>query len=341
MTPEGWRMVELRDILMPISRLQPVVAERTYPLLGVRWYGNGCHHHQTSQGSELKTSTLNTVLVGDVTYNKMWVSKGAFAVVGDNHNGLFATSEYPTFRTVANVLPAFILWAFKDPAFVALARESCRGTTSRARLNPRDFLRLPLILPSFGEQRKIAAILSSVDGAIEATQAVIDQLQIVKNAMMDKLLTRGLPGRHTKFKMTEVGEVPEEWEVELLDHVARRGSGHTPSKSHPEYWDGAIKWVSLQDSKKLDRLYIHDTAAKISASGIANSSATEHPAGTVVLSRDAGVGKSAITTDVMAVSQHFMAWLVFGGASSGRASRAAASSGIESARGASTLTRSR
>ncbi|MEH1784991.1 hypothetical protein [Nostoc sp.] len=42
--------------------------------------------------------------------------------------------------------------------------------------------------------------------------------------------------------------------------------------------------------------------------GIANSSAVLQPLGAVILSRDAGVGKSAITKDVMAVSQHLMAW---------------------------------
>jgi type I restriction enzyme S subunit len=70
-----------------------------------------------------------------------------------------------------------------------------------------------LPLPPLPEQRKIAAILSSVDEAIEGTQAVIDQLQVVKKAMMAELLTRGIPGRHTKFKTTEIGEVPEDWEV--------------------------------------------------------------------------------------------------------------------------------
>lgn len=166
-----------------------------------------------------------------------------------------------------------------------------------------------IALPPLPEQRKIAAILSSVDEAIESTQAVIDRLGVVKKAMMSDLLTRGIPGRHQRFKMTEIGEIPEEWEVVKLDAVARRGSGHTPNKHHPEYWDGNVKWVSLRDSAQLDRLYIHDTVAKITPEGIANSSAVEHPAGTVVLSRDAGVGKSAITTDVMAVSQHFMAWV--------------------------------
>ena len=57
------------------------------------------------------------------------------------------------------------------------------------------------------EQRKIAAILSSVDDAIEKTQAVIDQVQVVKRGLMQELLTRGLPGRHTRFKQTEIGEI--------------------------------------------------------------------------------------------------------------------------------------
>ncbi len=166
-----------------------------------------------------------------------------------------------------------------------------------------------LAVPPLREQKKIAAILSSVDEAIEAAQSVIDQLQVVKKAMMAELLTRGLAGRHTRFKQTEIGEVPEGWQTPLLDDVARRGSGHTPSKTHPEYWSGDIKWVSLTDSPRLDRLYLNDTSEKITAHGIANSSAVEHPAGTVILSRDGSrVGKSGILTAVMAVSQHFMAW---------------------------------
>ena len=110
------------------------------------------------------------------------------------------------------------------------------------------------------------------------------------------------------YKQTEVGAIPEEWETPTLDSVAKRGSGHTPNKKHPEYWDGDIKWVSLKDSDGLDRVYIDETVATITRAGIANSSAVIHPAGTVVLSRDAGVGKSAIMKSAMAVSQHFMAW---------------------------------
>lgn len=110
------------------------------------------------------------------------------------------------------------------------------------------------------------------------------------------------------YTLVELGVIPVDWETPLLDAVAKRGSGHTPDKKHPEYWNGDIQWVSLKDSDALDQIYIDETAASITPAGIANSSATVHPAGTVVLSRDAGVGKSAIMKRDMAVSQHFMAW---------------------------------
>lgn len=98
------------------------------------------------------------------------------------------------------------------------------------------------------------------------------------------------------------------WPTVKLDEVAYRGSGHTPSKQHPEYWDGSIKWLSLRDTFRLDQGVIHETAATITPAGLAHSSAVLHPAGSVVLLRDAGIGKSGVLGSEMAVSQHFMVW---------------------------------
>jgi type I restriction enzyme, S subunit len=167
-------------------------------------------------------------------------------------------------------------------------------------------------------QKRIAAILSTIDTAIEQTEALIEKYQHIKAGLMHDLFTRGvLPTGQLRppceqapelYQKTAIGWIPREWQYELLDNLALRGSGHTPNKDHPEYWNGGIKWVSLADSNKLDQLYISDTELEISHKGIVNSSAVLHPAGIVVLSRDAGVGKSAITTEPMAVSQHFMCW---------------------------------
>ena len=86
-----------------------------------------------------------------------------------------------------------------------------------------------IAVPPLSEQRKIAAILSSVDDAIEKTQAVMDQMQVVKRGLVQELLTRGLPGQHARFKQTEIGEVPADWEVVELSQLGTIVGGGTPA----------------------------------------------------------------------------------------------------------------
>lgn len=119
--------------------------------------------------------------------------------------------------TATGVEPAF-LWHALRREVPRLVRVS-QGSTFAA-VNKADLYALDIPLPLPNEQRKIAAILSSVDDAIEKTQAVIDQVQVVKRSLMQELLTRGLPGRHTRFKQTAIGEIPASWcAVPLSDVV--------------------------------------------------------------------------------------------------------------------------
>ena len=172
-----------------------------------------------------------------------------------------------------------------------------------------------ILTPPKKEQEKIAEVLSTIDRVIAQTEAIIAKQQRIKTGLMQDLLTKGIDENGNirseathEFKDSAIGRIPVEWNVELLDKLGERGSGHTPNKSHPNYWNGGIKWVSLADSSKLDQIYIFDTDKEISIQGLKNSSAVLHPKGTVILSRDAGVGKSAILGTKMAVSQHFIVW---------------------------------
>ena len=165
------------------------------------------------------------------------------------------------------------------------------------------------------EQTLVANILNALDRAIEQTESLITKQQRIKTGLMQDLLSKGIDAHGNirseathAFKDSPLGRIPVEWDVDLLDKLALRGSGHTPSKRRSEYWNGGIKWISLADSSSLDRIHISVTDKEISELGLKNSSAVLHPAGTVVLSRDAGVGKSAVMGCDMAVSQHFMAW---------------------------------
>lgn len=74
-----------------------------------------------------------------------------------------------------------------------------------------------LPLPPLPEQRKIASILSTVDEAIQKTDEVIEKTQKLRKGLMQRLLAKGIG--HTRFKQTEIGEIPEEWEVMRLGDV--------------------------------------------------------------------------------------------------------------------------
>jgi type I restriction enzyme S subunit len=63
-------------------------------------------------------------------------------------------------------------------------------------------------------------------------------------------LGEGGPPRNEPQKQTEIGPVPESWEVVPLSDVCRFQSGGTPSKKNPEFWQGTIPWVSPKDMKR-------------------------------------------------------------------------------------------
>jgi type I restriction enzyme S subunit len=115
-----------------------------------------------------------------------------------------------------------------------------------------------------------------------------------------------------KAQGSAFAEAPRGWQRFQLRHIARLGSGHTPSRERPEYWqDARIPWITLGDVWQLRRerqKYIGETAERISELGVENSSAVVHPAGSVVLSRTASVGYPGIMARDMATSQDFAVW---------------------------------
>ncbi len=99
-----------------------------------------------------------------------------------------------------------------------------------------------------------------------------------------------------------------------LRYVATTGTGHTPSRRRPDLWvesERVIPWMTLADVGTLrdgSVDVVRDTAERITPRGLASSAAVIHPAGTVLLSRTASVGFTAIMGRDMAVSQDFMTW---------------------------------
>ncbi len=99
------------------------------------------------------------------------------------------------------------------------------------------------------------------------------------------------------------------WRWTPLSDLARLESGHTPSRKHPEYWDGTIPWIGIKDARANHGRCITDTIQKTNELGIENSSARILPENTVCLSRTASVGYVMVMGKPMATSQDFVNWV--------------------------------
>jgi len=151
------------------------------------------------------------------------------------------------------------------------------GTTF-LEVSKKDIRRILIPLPPREERQRIAAILRSVDEAIERTEAVIAALREVKRGMMQELLTKGISedgrirdpkAQPEEFSETGLGPLPRLWRVVRMGDLGKWHSGGTPSKANAAYWEGDVPWVSPKDMK---RLLLDDTVDHVSTDGVSEGS---------------------------------------------------------------------
>lgn len=107
----------------------------------------------------------------------------------------------------------------------------------------------------------------------------------------------------TRFKQTDVGIIPEDWEVSTLaTHIDIIGGG-TPKTTIKEYWEGGgIPWISIVDFVG-DKRWIHDTEKHITKIGLENSSTKLLHKGQLIISARGTVGELGQVTKDMAFNQ--------------------------------------
>ena len=107
------------------------------------------------------------------------------------------------------------------------------------------------------EQQKIAYILSTVQRAIEQQERIIQLTTELKKALMHKLFTQGLRGEPQK--LTEIGSVPESWEIAKMGDFVNFQTGKLNSNAAKP--NGAYPFFTCsQETYKIDD-YAFDTEA--------------------------------------------------------------------------------
>lgn len=252
---------------------------------------------------------------GDVLFGKLrpnlrkaWLADTDGDAVGDFH----------VYRPAPDLLTSrYLAYVVLSEPFLEPVIASVYGARM-PRADWGEIRNIPVWVPSLDKQRSIADYLDRETAQIDAFIAKNEKLISLLTERLAVMRLRLATGVEVDGSTKATGlfwapRVPSTWDVVPLTTVARLESGHTPSKTVHDFWredECVIPWISLNDVSELTTSeYIRVTANHISPAGLAGSSARVLPAGTVVLSRDATIGRSSIMAEPMATSQHFANWV--------------------------------
>ena len=246
MVPRGWSHQKIGKYLSE-SR-NPGSDGATAKKLTVKLYARGvCEKDERRKGSS--NTKYYERSAGQLIYSKLDFLNGAFGVIPEHLDGYESTLDLPAFDVSPDVDAAWLLSHISRPTFYKSQIGRAKGGRKARRVPPKEFLSIELAFPPLPEQKKIAAILGSVDEAIAATQAVIDQTRKVKQGLLQQLLTRGIG--HTRFKKTEIGEIPEEWEVVTVGSAAERVMVGHVGETSSGYCEGGIPFLRTQNVRRM------------------------------------------------------------------------------------------
>ena len=261
--PDGWQGVRLGDVAEVVGGSTPSRSKKEFWDGNVSWvvpseltnlqgrYLTVTNDSITDEGK--KSSGLRLIPAGSV----LLTSRATIGVTAINSIPVTTNQGFQNL-VVKNGTDSLWLYYSMSSVRTELERRAAGSTFLEV---SRDSVRsLPLLFPPLPEQRAIAAVLDSIDEAIERTEAVIAATERLRDALLHALLTRGIPGWHSEWKeVPGVGTIPSCWEVvrlgEILQttaygtNVSLDGEGRVPILRMTNLQDGE---VDLSDVRRAD-----------------------------------------------------------------------------------------
>ncbi len=215
--PEGWEVVQIGSITK--EHKQGFYTDENYSDDGINLV-----RITDLQNPGISYSSMPKIKIDENTFKQFKVEVGDFLIARSGAIGRYGIVE----NSIPCVFASYIIRFRFDKSRVDNLyfgklfesfyisnelRKITQGATNK-NINAQNIKKIQIPLPPLPEQRRIAEVLGTVDSAIQKVGGAIESTERLKKGLMQRLLTRGIG--HERFKESEVGKVPEEWEVVRL-----------------------------------------------------------------------------------------------------------------------------
>lgn len=210
------------------------------------------------RNQKINFKEMPRIEIDDDIYEQYKVELGDFLFARSGaigRYGIYDTEDYPQavfasyiirFRfNTSNVNNKYFGYFYESNYCLNQLKAITQGS-SNININANNIKDLKICLPPLKEQEKIALILSTVDEQIDNVDELIQKNKELKKGLMQQLLTKGIG--HTKFKKTEIGEIPEEWDIKKLGDICEvKGGKRLPKGYQLEDENNGFPYIRVAD----------------------------------------------------------------------------------------------
>ena len=247
------------------------------------------NHNITSED----TSNYKFVEIGDFVINKMKAWQGSMAV--SDYQGIISPAYYICRFTSNDIYKRYIHYLLRNETYkTEYMRLSSGLRVGQWDLNVEDFLRIPMVLPLYTEQKLIADFLDKkceeIDELVALQEKIIEELKSYKQSVITETVCKGLnpnvPMKDSGIKW--VGDIPEGWSVMRLKNKYLLRTGTTPD-NFEDISEENVNWFTPSDIKEEGNV-IYQSERKLSCRCIKENKIQLFPQGSLVF---VGIGASA------------------------------------------------
>lgn len=203
------------------------------------------------------------------------------AILDDSEIG-FGSTEYIVFRAKKGVSDEdYLYYLVCCPLVRDAAIKSMVGSSGRQRVQIDVVQNLEIDLPPMKEQKKIGALLRSLDDKIELNNKINENLEQQATALFNNFYDQA----ETEISFTDV--------IQIL-------GGGTPKTGESGYWGGKIPFFTPKD---IGSPYTLNTEKTITEAGLARCNSRLYPINTVFVTARGTVGKVGMAGVPMAMNQ--------------------------------------
>ncbi len=265
-------------------------------------------------GSKIGTKRQHVVHAGQFIMSKIDARNGAYGIVPAELEGAIVTNDFPVFDVdTSKIIPQFLVLVSTTEKFIEFARKCSSGTTNRKRIDIEAFLNQQIPLPSIEEQKLILDdynrhIESAIRKQYKIKSLAVDSQQLICNILGIKqkvsqeseslLQFIHLTDTNSRWDaLADTYAIESKYQIyNLGKFIIHISTGTTPPTSHPEYFDGGVKFFTPADLG--NNKYLEHSSRTISNVAVENKKARIYHKGDIlIVGIGSTVGKVGIVKD--------------------------------------------